>query len=53
MPKSGSITLGDLAGRIELLRIECDKCGRKGQYRLMRLLRELGPDMTPLSSGGK
>jgi len=46
MPKSGSITLSDIAGKLELLRVECEKCGRKGQYRVLRLLRELGPDMT-------
>jgi hypothetical protein len=44
MPRHGSVTLGDIAGRLEMLRIECAKCGRAGQYRVMRLMKECGPD---------
>jgi hypothetical protein len=43
MPRSGSVTLGEIAGRLEMLRVECPKCGRAGQYRVMRLMKECGP----------
>jgi hypothetical protein len=37
------VTLADIAGRLEFLRIECKKCERSAQYRVMRLMKELGP----------
>ena len=33
MPREGAIIFGDLIGKLEMLRIECAKCGR-GRYRL-------------------
>jgi hypothetical protein len=36
-------TFSDIAGKLEMLRVECEKCGREGQYRVMRLMKELGP----------
>jgi len=31
MPSSGSITVGDIARRLEYLNLVCDKCGRRGR----------------------
>jgi len=44
MPRNGSITVSDLVGKLEFLGLECDKCRRRGRYRVARLLQELGPD---------
>jgi hypothetical protein len=45
MPREGAITFGDLVGRLEELRVACDKCSRAGRYRLDRLIAEHGPDV--------
>src|SRR5689334_18904581 len=42
MPRDGSITAGDLVGKIEYLTLACEKCGRAGRYRVDRLLDQLG-----------
>jgi hypothetical protein len=42
MPRDGAITFRDIAGKLTVLRITCDKCGRPGQYRVDRLLRATG-----------
>jgi hypothetical protein len=44
MPRSGAITLGDLAGKLDYFRIECSACDRSSQYRVLRLIAELGND---------
>ena len=44
MARDGMTTFSDIAGKLEMLRVECEKCGRKGQYRVMRLMKELGPE---------
>jgi hypothetical protein len=33
MPRDGAIIFNDLIGKLEVLRIECQKCGRVGRYR--------------------
>jgi hypothetical protein len=38
MPRDGAIIFGDLIGKLDVLRIECAKCGRAGQYRLADLI---------------
>jgi hypothetical protein len=38
MPRDGAIIFGDLIGKLDVLRIECPKCGRAGQYRLADLI---------------
>jgi hypothetical protein len=43
-PRSGAITLGDLAGRLEVLRVVCSKCDRAGQYSVARLIELYGAD---------
>jgi ribosomal protein S27AE len=44
MARRGSVTPGEIAGRLEMLRVECPKCGRAGQSRVLRLMRECGAD---------
>ena len=38
MPRDGAITFRDMVGKLHVLRITCDKCGRSGQYRVDRLI---------------
>src|SRR5215469_833309 len=42
MPRDGAINFGDLIGKLDMLRIECAKCGRSGRYRLADLLVRYG-----------
>jgi hypothetical protein len=44
MHRRGFITFGDIAGKLTMLRLTCDRCGRAGQYRVDRLIRERGRD---------
>ena len=44
IPREGAITFRDLVGKLIVLRIECEKCGRSGQYRLDRLIMRYGID---------
>ena len=44
MARDGSLTPADLIGKLDILRVECPKCGRAGQYRVDRLVREIGRD---------
>jgi hypothetical protein len=44
MPRDGAITFRDIAGKLVVLRITCDKCGRSGQYRVDRLIGRHGID---------
>jgi hypothetical protein len=44
MPREGAITFRDIVGKLMVLRITCDKCGRHGQYRVDRLIRRYGLD---------
>ena len=46
MPRAGAVILSDLVGKLELIRVECKKCDRKGRYRVLRLMKELGPDFS-------
>jgi hypothetical protein len=34
MPREGAIIFSDLIGKLVMLRIECPKCDRPGQYQL-------------------
>jgi hypothetical protein len=42
MPRDGAIIFVDLIGKIDLLRVACDKCGRTGRYPLQRLVENRG-----------
>jgi hypothetical protein len=33
MPRDGAIIFGDLIGKLEMLHVACDKCGRNGAER--------------------
>ena len=39
----GIITLGEVAGRTDMIEIRCGRCGRRGRLNTVRLLREYGP----------
>jgi hypothetical protein len=36
------LTFGDLAGKLDVLRIECTRCPRKGRYSVARLIAQHG-----------
>jgi hypothetical protein len=42
MPRDGAIIFDDLICKIDVLRVECPKCGRSGRYRLADLLMRYG-----------
>jgi hypothetical protein len=44
MPRDGAITFSDLTGRLDVLAVACDKCQRRGRYRLCRLVDQRGHD---------
>ena len=44
MPRNGAIIFGDLIGKLDMLRVACDKCGRDGRYQLTRLIQDRGRD---------
>ena len=44
MLRGGAIIFGDLFGKLDALRVVCDKCSRAGAYRLNRLVENRGPD---------
>lgn len=46
MPHANATTFADLAGKLDVLRVACAKCGRAGQYRLDRLIEQHGADGT-------
>jgi hypothetical protein len=41
MPREGATIFSDLIGKLDVLRVSCDKCGRDGCYGLGRLMRVL------------
>jgi hypothetical protein len=41
MPRNG---FKDIAGQLDLLRIECAKCGRAGRYRVDQLIAARGAE---------
>ena len=42
MPRDGAIIFSDLIGKLDVLRVACDKFGRAGRYRLARLIDQRG-----------
>ncbi len=42
MPRDGAIIFGDLIGKLDVLPIECPKCGRSGRHRLAQLIARHG-----------
>jgi hypothetical protein len=58
MPRGGATIFSDLIGKLDVLRVHCEKCGRAGRYWLQRLIDERGADRSigsassPLTVGG-
>jgi hypothetical protein len=44
MPRDDEIVWGDLVGKFPVLRLDCPKCGKWGQYLVDRLLIRYGSD---------
>jgi hypothetical protein len=44
MPRDGATIFSDLTGKLDVLRVTCEKCGRDGRYILARLIRQRGRD---------
>jgi len=44
MPRDGAIIFGDLIGKLDVLRVACEKCGREGRYAVWRLIHARGRD---------
>ena len=42
LPYDGSLTPRDLIEKLDVLRVECDKCGRSGCYRVITLAKSIG-----------
>ena len=42
VPRDGAIIFGDLIGKLDMLRVACETCGRNGRYR--RLIEMRGRD---------
>jgi hypothetical protein len=42
MPRTSGTTFGDLVGKLDVVRVECSKCGRFGRYPLHRLIDQHG-----------
>jgi hypothetical protein len=44
MSSDGSIVFGELVGKLNVLRVECAKCGRAGRYSVARPIEQHGAD---------
>ena len=44
MPRDSAIIFSDLIGKLDVLRVSCNKCGRDGCYGLHRLIERRGRD---------
>ena len=44
MPGDSTIIFRDLVGRLDMLRVDCAKCGRSSRYSVSMLVRTLGAD---------
>ena len=42
MPRDGAIIFSDLIGKLGVLHVSCEKCGRDAHYILARLIRRRG-----------
>jgi hypothetical protein len=46
MPGRSYIIFGDIEGKLDVLRVECTKCARKGRYSVRRLIEKYGRKAT-------
>jgi hypothetical protein len=44
MPRDGAIVFCDLIGKLDVLRVAYEKCGRDGRYQVQRLINDRGRD---------
>jgi hypothetical protein len=44
LPGKGYISPGEIAQRLNMLVIHCDRCGRRGQYPLWKLIAKYGTE---------
>ena len=44
MPRDGAMIFSGLFGKLDVVRVTCDKCDRAGSYRLNRLVENRGHD---------
>jgi hypothetical protein len=44
LPRDGSVTFSDLTGKLDVLKVTCDKCGRAGRYGVAQLIEQHGRD---------
>jgi hypothetical protein len=44
MPRDGAIIFSDLIGKLDAVRVTCERCGRNGRNRLQTLIAERGGD---------
>jgi hypothetical protein len=42
MPGRSYLIFGDIEGKLDVLRVECTKCARKGRYSVRRLIEKYG-----------
>jgi hypothetical protein len=42
MPREGAVIFRDLIGKLDILHVECENCGRRGRYHLDRLIERYG-----------
>jgi hypothetical protein len=42
MPRRAYLIFGDIENKLDLLRVECTKCARKGRYSVRRLIEKYG-----------
>ena len=45
--RRGSVTLGDLAGKITMLEVACSRCPRRGRLQVDRLIAQYGDAELP------
>ena len=46
MPCDGAIIFSDLIGKLDMLRVSCETCGRDGCYGLARLIEKRGRELS-------
>jgi hypothetical protein len=44
MPRDGALTFSDLAGRLDVLRVHCERCDLHGRYSVAKLTTDYGRD---------
>lgn len=44
MAKDGLLQFSDIEGKLDWLHVACDRCGRAGRYKVVRLIFEFGRD---------